>query len=396
MKTTHSAFILGLYIPGIAIIKHLSKLNIEIIGLSYIRNVPGFKLRFSKTYYIPSPNVRPELLVNWLINKAQQYSHKPVLFNTSDDFVQFLDTNKDKLKDYFLFPWESTGIAKMLTSKLELSRYAKSIKVALPNTFEVEDESDLNLNEISYPCLIKPLYANEWRSNEMKAIIGSNKVIIIQNSGEMDNWRQKLKGHKAKYLIQELIPGPDDNLFYCVVYRSRKGEIIRYFCGQKIRITPVHFGSASYVKTVSPDVFIPEINKLLGKSNYIGPAGIEFKIDDRDGSYKLIEVNARYGLWDNISIDLGTDVFGAYYEDFTEQNPKLLIPDSKIVRWLSLSRDIPDFINYIKEKQLSWFDWFKSLAPPLKIAEYFEGEIPLFLYMILSKPLNKLKRILHV
>jgi predicted ATP-grasp superfamily ATP-dependent carboligase len=90
---------------------------------------------------------------------------------------------------------------------------------------------------------------------------------------------------------------------------------------------------------------------LLNSIDYTGPAGIEFKIDERDGQPKLIEVNARFGLWDNLCIYLDSDLFMAYYEDLTDQHPMLQHPQNKRVKWLSLSRDIPNFLLYIKEKQ---------------------------------------------
>lgn len=396
MNKSNPVFVLGLYLPAIAIIKHFNEQGITAIGLSYIPEVPGFKLKKAKTFHIPSPVANPELLLDWLINKARQYVAKPVLFNTSDDYVQFLDAYREKLKPHFLFNWDSVATAKSLSSKLELSRIARSADVPLPATYEVDEGRDVDYDILSYPCLIKPLYANEWRSPQLKSLIGSNKVMVIHSKDEMQKWSRKLSETKARYLLQELIPGPDENLFYCVVYRTQDKRIIRYFCGNKIRITPIHFGSASYVKTVSAEPFMPLIEKLLCDVDYTGPAGIEFKLDTRDNQYKLIEVNARFGLWDDLSIDLQTCVFCGCYEDLTAQNPALMPPLDKQIRWVSLSRDIPDFLDYIKEKQLTFAGWLKSLAPPIKVSEYYKGEIPLLMHFLFIRFIRKFRKIFHV
>lgn len=398
MDRNNPAVVLGLYIPGIAIIKHLSAHGIEVIGLSYIRNVPGFALKNARTLLIPSPVNEAEKLLQYLIRISKYFTSKPVVYNTSDDYLQFLHKYKDELSQHYLFAWEATAQALQLSSKLELVQTATEAGVPKPNTMVVEQLSEAHsLSEtVQFPVLIKPLYANEWRTPDMKKIIGSNKVIRISSKEELDSWLNKLGNTKAKFMIQELIPGEDDELFYCVVLLARDGKIKRYFCGQKIRITPIHFGSASYVETVNAEPFIPMIEKLLTQINYFGPAGVEFKRDPRDDTYKLIEVNTRFGLWDDLCLDLGTDVFLAYYDDMTGQNPDLIKPLDKKVRWVSISRDIPDSYQYVKEHKLSVMGWIKTYLPPVKVAEWYEGEYILLFHLLFGKVIYKIRKIFNV
>lgn len=393
---TNPAFVLGLYIPGIAIIKHLANNGINVIGLSYIKDVPGFYLNAVKTYLVPSPITNPTKLTEWLISKARECTSTPVLYNTSDDFVKFLAINKDHLSPYFLFPWESAELSASLSSKLELSRIAKKAGVAIPHTIELSGFNNIDFSQIKYPCIIKPLFANDWRTSTLKEMVGSSKVINIENQNELKTWVNKFDSVDSKVLIQELIPGDDSDLFYCVVYRARDQQIKRFFCGQKIRITPIHFGSASYVVTTDAIPFLSIIEKLLDSVDYVGPAGIEFKKDLRDGSYKLIEVNSRFGLWDDLSIDMGSDVFLGYYEDMTDQNPTQLKPSHKKVKWLSFSRDIPDFIQYIREGKITFFGWLVSIYPPIKIAECYKGEFRLLLFFVFGKIIRKLRKLVNV
>jgi D-aspartate ligase len=397
MNTKHPALILGLYLPGIAILKHLSGQGVNVTGTSYLKNAPGFLLRDrNKIVISPSPMLEAEALLKWMMDFSNKFDYKPVIFVTSDDYISFLSQHRVILEEYFLFPWDSSQIALSLTNKLELFKTVNEIDVPLPHSIAVESIKGFDEQSIKYPCLIKPLYANEWRQPDLKYLVGFNKLIIVSSKVEMNNWKSALGKHKINVILQELVPGKDKNLFYCVVYRAKDGELKRAFCGQKLRITPIHFGSASYVVTCDVNPFIPAIEKILNKVNYVGPAGIEFKKDDRDGLFKLIEINARFGLWDDLGIDLNTDVFSAYYEDMTNQQPIKLLPIELPVKWMSLSRDIPNFLNYIKEGDLSFFGWLKNLLPPLKVAEFYKGESHLFISLTIGRLFNKIRRKFNV
>lgn len=392
----HPALVLGLYFPGIAILKHLNSLNINVTGVSYIKDVPGFKLKDIRVFKVPSPQKNEKELVHWLVHFSKKCNEIPVLFNTSDDFITFLAKHRHELEGYFLFPWSSCEISLQLTSKLNLAEIATKAEVKIPRTISIEDWDKGFLGDISYPCLIKPLFANEWRSDSLRDLVGFDKLLVVTNSIDMDKWVKVLKERKVSILVQELIPGKDQNLYYCVVYRGRDGELKRMFCGQKIRITPIHFGSASYVKTTDVYPFMDTIKRLLDSVDYHGSAGIEFKLDQRDGEYKLIEVNARFGLWDDLSIPMGSDVFLAYYQDMCGDNPQTKYPKQVSINWVSLSRDIPEFLNYIREGELDIISWLRSFQRPLKIAEYYPGELSLFINSVFGKFIRKLRRTIHV
>lgn len=396
MKILNPALVLGLYFPGIAILKRLSKLGVEVSGTSYIEQALGFKLKNNHVLKSPSPKDQSLQLLKWLISFSESSSLKPVLYNTSDDYIVFLHEYKKELENHFLFPWDSTSSALMFTNKLDLYKIARKIDLAVPDTIEIKELSDWDNINLQFPILIKPLFASEWRKSELKSLVGSNKLIVLRSKKEYDYWKNTLCSYNIKVIIQEIIPGNDANLFYSVVCRSSDGIIKRFFCGQKIRITPIHFGSASYVKTCDINPFLPNVEKILNYTNYVGPAGVEFKIDERDGKIKLIEINARFGLWDDLGIDMGSDVFTSYYEDLTLQNPSINPPNDFEIKWIAFSRDIPGFRDYIREKHLSLFGWLKSIMPPIKVAEIYKGEWKLLYYSTFGRLVKKIRSKVNV
>src|SRR5262249_31011075 len=97
----------------------------------------------------------------------------------------------------------------------------------------------------------------------------------------------------SQILVQEFIPGDGRYQFSsCMFFKD--GRATSSMEAQRWRQHPIEFGrSATFVETVD----LPEIKELsirfLQAINYYGLAELEYKLDPRDGKYKLLDVNAR-------------------------------------------------------------------------------------------------------
>jgi predicted ATP-grasp superfamily ATP-dependent carboligase len=93
--------------------------------------------------------------------------------------------------------------------------------------------------------------------------------------------------------------------------------------------------------------------------------GIEVKRDIRDGEFKLVEINPRYGLWDEIGQYIGVDIGYIAYQDllgWSVSPQRALRPK---YRWVSLERDIPAFVEYKREDLITFQSWLNSLSGPI-------------------------------
>ena len=96
-------FILGLFETGVLTAKCLSSYKIKIYGFDYNKNNIGFKSRLLKSYEIPDPNKNEDLFINFLVDKAELCKEKPILIPASDEFVFYLNKNRELLENYLLF-----------------------------------------------------------------------------------------------------------------------------------------------------------------------------------------------------------------------------------------------------------------------------------------------------
>jgi predicted ATP-grasp superfamily ATP-dependent carboligase len=177
-------------------------------------------------------------------------------------------------------------------------------------------------------------------------------------------------------MIQELIPGGGETQFshgaLCV-----DGRVLASVTARRTRQYPVEFGhSSSFVETVNEPAVEDAATRLLAAMRYTGLAEVEFKYDQRDGRYKLLEVNPRVWTWHALC--------GAAGVDFPYLLWRVLhgeaVPESHGrpgVRWARMSTDAAAAWSEIFRGRLSIVDYAMSLRPPLQLSTFaFDDPAP--------------------
>ena len=72
MLDKHLVIVLGLYFPGIDIIKNFTKRHIPCIGIDFLPHAPGFNLGKVKTYLCPDPLLSERDWMIFMINTCQK------------------------------------------------------------------------------------------------------------------------------------------------------------------------------------------------------------------------------------------------------------------------------------------------------------------------------------
>ena len=141
-------------------------------------------------------------------------------------------------------------------------------------------------------------------------------------------------------MVQEIIPGGGTQQFsYCAFFRD--GEALGKMVAQRRRQHPLEFGRAStYVETMDIPVLEDLSERFLRSIDYYGLVEMEYKLDPRDGQYKLLDVNVR--TWGYHSLGFGAGVDFSYML-FADQ---LGMPVSSCkgkagVGWVRTTTDIP-------------------------------------------------------
>jgi predicted ATP-grasp superfamily ATP-dependent carboligase len=122
-------------------------------------------------------------------------------------------------------------------------------------------------------------------------------------------------------MVQELLPGGDDELYTLGSYLAKDGEPLGLFCGRKLRQTPREIGNCRVGEAVWVDEVVEQGLTLLNRIGFHGISQVEFKRDPRDGRYKLMEVNPRLWQWHGLAAACGVDLVRIAYRDLLGDRP---------------------------------------------------------------------------
>lgn len=112
-------------------------------------------------------------------------------------------------------------------------------------------------------------------------------------------------------MLQEYIPGPPTNHYFIDGFIDRHGTVKAMLARQRLRMSPPDFGNSTLMLTVpmsdSGDA-ADTLRSLFAAIQYRGIFSAEFKRDERDGAFNLIEVNARPWWYVDFAARCGVNV----------------------------------------------------------------------------------------
>lgn len=313
---------------SIAVIRSLGNKGIDVIAGEETRFACGFFSKYCKgTIIYPSPIKDPDGFITYIIEviKEKQYD---MIFPVADACLKPIIDNWDEITKY-------TKIA-LAPPEVFLKGYDKGLTLEIaikegincPKTFFINKIEDLikMRDDLEYPLVIKPRISS-----------GSRGVKICHSFEELTDNFKKLSLKYGKLLIQEFIPYGGELGVYTLF--NNDSEPRNLTVQERIRSYPVSGGPSTFRRTIKNNISKKAIGisfELLKHMEWIGIAMVEFRVDKRDGSLKLMEVNPRF--WGSLQLSILANVDFPYrlYKMIMENdiNQNLDYKDNVYCRWL--------------------------------------------------------------
>jgi D-aspartate ligase len=350
---------------GLGIVRSLGRRGIPVVALDPDPRQLGMSSRFCCALQCPDQKKAEQDYLDFLLELGRQFGRRAVYYPTGDNTVLFYARHREVLAPYYRCVMAETDLMKAVVSKDGFDRLCTANDIPAPQTFFPADRADLeaHLGQLIFPAIIKPTHSHDWKHPAMVAIVGGGtKALRTDDAKQLLDRYDRVARVNPALVIQELIPGPDDALYYCCGYVDQQGTPRAAFVGRKLRVEPIHLGSASFVISVHHQEIIDISLRFLDAIGYRGLYGIEYKLDARDGRFKAIEFNARFGLWDILAKRCGIDIPHIAYLDANDQAVETGTRYRAGVKWVAMELDIAAFRQYHREGTLSFFAWLRSLA----------------------------------
>jgi len=378
----NAAFILGLSETGLGVGRSLGQAGIKTYGFDSKRCV-GFYSKYIQSYICPHPTFREQEFITFIIDFKSKFIEKGILFITSDDFLSTISRNRLQLEPHFLFSLPTEKLISIITNKNEYKKLTELSGILIPKTFFIETIEQIDELKLSlpYPVFIKPADVNDWRQK-----IGSSKKGLVANDSNSLT-KHILKFHKMdiKTIVQEIIDGPDSNIISYCAYYSTKSNPICEFVFQKIRQHPAHFGIGSAVESINSDEILEVGRKLFKAIGFVGVGEAEFKFDEKNKVFKLIEINPRYWQQNYLTSVCGINFPLIDYYNSTGLQTDINLSYRTRVKWINRYLDFGSFIDYYKEHSLTYRQWRRSLWGEKVYSDFtWDDPIPVLYEVILS------------
>src|SRR5260370_10076890 len=345
MTETTGALVIGGNLNGLSIARSLGRRGVPV----WVTSPPNIKLASYSRYTqrtLPWLNGDSEGQAAYLLELAERYHlNQWVLFPPSDEPAALLSKFHSALSRHFRVSTPTWDALRWPYDKRLTYRLAAQQQVAYPSTFYPATEGDLR--SVTFPAILKPAtHATINRFTADKAWPVTNREELLARFREA---RELIPSDLI--LVQERIPGGGESQFsYAALCCD--GQPIASLTARRTRQYPVDFGySSSFVETLDVPEIVGPSQRLLAAIRYTGIVEVEYKLDARDGRYKLLDINPRLWTWSPLGGRAGVDFPYLLWQMMVGRAlPKQTRPTD--VRSVRMSTDVPAAIHEILRGRL--------------------------------------------
>jgi D-aspartate ligase len=364
---------------SLGIARSLGRLGVSVYCIESDTRFPALRSRFFKRNFVSNFDpTKPKETISDLLNISKKIGKRSILIATSDESAVFFSEYADELSEGYIYPHIPHSLAYSLTSKKDMGCLAKENGVPTPNASFPKSRSDVVefLADSQFPIVLKAIYGSTSQP------VFSRKNQVVQTKADLLELFDQYKNPSlSNVMLQEYIPGSDESVWMFNGYFDERSNCLFGITGKKIRQAPAYGGTTSLGICVQNDKVANMTKDFMKKIAYKGILDIGYRYDERDGKYKVLDINPRIGCTFRLFVgDNGLDVARVEYLNLTGGS----IPLSRTVegrKWFAEDLDFYSSSRYFLDRNITLGEWIKSFRG-VKEAAWFAFDDPLpFLMM---------------
>jgi predicted ATP-grasp superfamily ATP-dependent carboligase len=288
---------------------------------------------------------------------------KAVLIPCSDPWTLAAACLQDPLKDRFLISQSDLEVQRSFVDKGRFQSLLQRHSIPHPRTYSLENEESLNKLLERLPAAEVPHYFLKPRESMIFSRHFKKKGFSLANPQDAIKKFRIAREAGFEMLLQEYVLGPPSNHYYVEGLIDRNGKVRSVFARRRLRMYPLNFGNSSMFMSIPVEAIEPAveiIKTLLAESRYRGIYSAEFKRDELDGIYKLLEINARCWWYVEFLQRCGVNIPEMAYRDALGLEVKEVLEYNVGARAAETFLDICAFIKENLAGRLSLWEWLKS------------------------------------
>jgi D-aspartate ligase len=292
-------------VSGLAVIRSLQRHGIRVSAYDCHSGSPGLFIRGLEHRHVwPCPNRNEPQFIESLLRVGDTQC-PPALIDLESMALEAISRHQSAVRKRFRVILPPLDVLDIAQDKAKTAQFFTEHNMGVPITATLSTEQDIVHWQGGYPAVLKPRRGKGGR--------GQHVVHSVQEALEF--WRH-VEPRADEYLIQEWISGPVQNLFTVGLLCAPGGEVRALFSGQRLGVlqtSKIPEGPSSIVRSVRLPELLDVACRFARLAGWAGFAELEFKKDERDGVYKILEINPRMWAWIRLPIACGVDFPYLYY-----------------------------------------------------------------------------------
>jgi predicted ATP-grasp superfamily ATP-dependent carboligase len=340
---------------GLAVVRTLGRLGVPVYGVHDTPRAPAALSRYSAGKFVYREGDDP---LRFLREVASTVGTRPLLVPQDDVSTLFVDAHANELRELFLFPEQPAGLTRRLANKRELAELCAQLDIPTPNVAFPRTRADVEAfaDELSMPVVMKP-------TESFIPGTGLRGRLVVAHTRErlLAEWDDMDGAERSNTMLQEYVPGGPESVWMFNGYFDASSECLAGFTGCKLHQSPPFAGVTSLGVCLENGVVSEMTKRLMKEVGYRGVVDMDYRFDERDGKYKLLDANPRVGATFRLFVDrdTGVDVVRALYLDLTGQP---VAPARTPVgrKWLLDPWDVKSCLAYRRDGRLTLRGWARA------------------------------------
>lgn len=305
----------------------------------------------------------PQACIEKLLNSKYSNNSNIPIVACCDIVALTLEKNTQRLKGKFVFEYTKHYTLEFLAKKENQVEMAIAAGFNVPKTWRPVSLDKIP-EDITFPCLIKPLISCEGAKCDIR---------VCNNKNELEKNLKTLKVTKEILLQQYIQRDYEISILGCGL---SNGECIIPAVENKLTLYPKHVGleCLANVQPLTDNDILNSIKNLINKMGYVGLFSVEMMHSKTDGKFYFTEINLRndgaeffitkYGA--NLPLNHVEDLLRLPITQQREFKPgyyiwdmhhlrSFLSGDISIITWIKEIMKSNGFLMYLKEDKRPFF-----------------------------------------
>lgn len=384
----------ALHHGGLGVVRSLGRLGIPVYGVYRERLVPAAVSSYLSGRFIWRGEADEDRFLDGMAMIGERLGRPAVLVPTDDLGAILVSQHAAMLSRWFRFPEPPPGLAHLVASKKGLYELCGKLGIPCPQVSYPSARHDVEefAARAGFPVVAKAI--EPWL---LPAGAGLNSTSIIHSPEDLLNLYRRLEGHSAgNLMLQKYIPRDCAQDWFFHGYCDARSSCLVSFTGVKLRSYPPHAGATSLGRCQDNQTLRGHAEQLLHAIGYRGIMDLDYRLDLRDGEYKLLDFNPRVGAQFRVfEDDAGVDVVRALHLDLTgrevHRRPQR---DGRV--FVVEQSDLLASLGYHRAGDLSLRSWVSSLRGTRReLAWFARDDLAPFLLMCVRLLLRGVQRALR-